>query len=244
MVKQVVENIRKGEIDINNIDPFFSTLIKGLLSKLDNDIKIRNNPVPHFILSTGDDTMYLNAKGYDYSKDLHEISNESGIYNIIPRCIVNPGGISLQPDQLSSPYSFGSLQYENETGMYSLCGEFRRIPMTLSCDIKYYLDSYKDLLDITQQIISKLSFVRTFNFVYMGQTIKCSYQIPTDLEGETNIEMDGTTTDGKTKTLSLSLTIETTYPIWAEKTIMSKDKLIVNIEQDNHIKPVKTNGLI
>ena len=68
-MNELITKIRKGEIDINNQDLFFSILIKGLLLKLDDDISIRGGFIPHFILHTGDDTMWMNMKGYDFSKE-------------------------------------------------------------------------------------------------------------------------------------------------------------------------------
>lgn len=229
---KVLMGIRKDEIDINNQDLFFSILIKGLLTKLDDRIKIRNIQIPHFIVGVGDDTMYLNHKGYNYSKEPYEVTNEDYIYNIIPRCTVNPGNITLSPDQLSSPYSIGDLQLDIDNKLYSLVGEFRRMPMKLSCDIKYYTDSYNDMLILIQQIISKLSFIQTYNITYMGQNILCSYRIPESFDEEHAIDIDGTSTDSKLKTLSLSLEIETTFPIWNNKTIVSKDN-IISIEKSN-----------
>ena len=55
----LTNKIREGEIDINNQSLFFSAIIKGLLNKLYKDLKIRDIYIPHFILNTGDDTMYL-----------------------------------------------------------------------------------------------------------------------------------------------------------------------------------------
>lgn len=227
-MNELVNKIRRGEVDINNQDLFFSILIKGLLLKLDDDISIREEFVPHFILHTGDDTMWLNMKGYDFSKEPVDPSNEHTVYNTIPRCIVNPGSIDLMTDQLTSPYSMGNLQYENEDGILSLIGEFRRIPVKLSCDIKYYVDSYTDMLALVQQIISKLCFIRTYSITYMGQAIECSYKIPDSFSGEHTMDLDGTTSDNKSKTISLSLEIETSFPIWAAETIMSNDIRIIN----------------
>lgn len=243
-MNNVIENIRKGEIDINNQDLFFSILIKGLLLRLDDDIKIRNHEVPHFILHTGDDTMYLNFKGYNFSKEPIENTNEEYIYNIIPRCIVNPNNIDVLPDQLSSPYSMGTLQYQSKDDLLGLVGEFRRMPIKLSCDMKYYVDSYTDMLALIQQIISKLSFVRTYNINYMGQTIVCSYTIPQSFQEEHTMDIDGTTTDNKNKTLSLSIEIETSFPIWNPQTIMSKDIMIIkNNVRDDGIKIYNNEGI-
>ena len=219
---KIIEMVRRGEIDINNQELFFSALIKGLLDKLDDKISIRNNSVPHFIIHTGDDTMYLNAKGYNNKYEVLNISVDE-IYNIIPRCIVAPGSIDLSPDQLSSPYTQGTLQFEYDDMLYSLSGEFRRMPIKLSCEIKYYIDSYKDMLALIQQAVSKLAFIQTFNITYMGQLIKCSYKIPDSFGEEHTMDIDGSTTDSKLKTLTLSLEVESVFPVWNERTIVSSD---------------------
>ena len=136
-VKEIVEKIRKGEIDINNQELFFSTLIKGLILKLKEDISIRGIPVPHIIVHTGSDALYLEKKGQDQSIEPLEISNENYIYNITPRCVVNPGGIDLIVDQLTNPYILGQLQYDSGDNLYNLVGEFRRLPLKLNVELKY-----------------------------------------------------------------------------------------------------------
>lgn len=232
----IADNIRRGLIDINNQNLFFSTLIKGLLLNLDNDINIRNIPVPHLIIHTGDDTMFLNKKNYNYSSN-----NDENIYNIIPRCIVSPGNIDILADQLSYPYSFGQLQYEDDNGTYVFVGEFRRMPIKLSCELKYYTDSYTDMLALMQQILTKLTFVKTFYMTYMGQSILCSYKLPESLQEEHLMDIDGTTTDNKSKTISLSIEIETCLPVWNEKTIMPNTQII---KPKSNINILSTNETI
>jgi len=227
-MEKIIEDIRKGKIDINNQELFFSTLIKGLMLRLDDDISIRNIPVPHLIISTGDDIMYLERKGQNNSIEPLQISNEDYIYNIIPRCIIKPAGINLLSDQLTNPYILGQFQYENEENILNLVAEFRRIPVKLDIELKYLTDSYRDLLELTQQIITKLSFIRTFYITYMGQTIQCSYRIPDSFNGEYMAELDGTTTDSRSKTLSISIEVETNFPVISQKTVMSPDKFIKN----------------
>ena len=65
-------------------------------------------------------------------------SNEDYIYNSIPRCVVTPGGISIVPDQLTNPYILGKLQYESEENIYNLVAEFRRMPIKLEVELKYF----------------------------------------------------------------------------------------------------------
>ena len=224
-IREIVSKIRKREIDINNQSLFFPILIQGLILKLNKDISIRNMGVPHFILHTGDDTMYLMHKGQDASKEPLEISNEDYIYNQIPRCIVNPGSIDLVPDQLTNPYANGNIEFEYEDSegnshIYPLVAEFRRMPVKFNCSIKYYVDSYRDLMELTQQIVTKLAFIQTYYITYMGQTILCSYKIPEGFDGEHMTELDGTTTDGKARVLELQLEVESNFPVYSERTVM------------------------
>ena len=223
----IVEKIREGEIDINNQELFFSTLIKGLMLKLNQDISIRNIPVPHIIVHTGSDALYLEQKGYDNSIEPLSISNENYIYNISPRCVVNPGGIDLVLDQLTHPYTLGQLQYDSGDNLYNLTGEFRRLPLKLSVELKYFVDSYRDLLELVQQVLTKLSFIRTYHITYMGQAITCSYKIPESFSGEHVTELDGTTQDDKSKTLTLSIEVETNLPVYERRTIVSSDNYIL-----------------
>lgn len=222
----IIEQIRKGEIDINNQELFFSALIKGLMLKLNDEISIRNIFVPHVITHTGSDALYLEYKGYDNSIEPTNISNENYIYNTSPRCIVSPGGIDIVPDQLTNPYTLGHLQYENDEDVYELIGEFRRLPIKLSVELKYFVDSYRDLLELIQQVLTKLAFIKTYDITYMGQSIKCSYKIPESFSGEYLTDLDGSSQDDKSKTLQLSIEVESNIPVYSPKTMMMADKFV------------------
>ena len=224
---QIVEKIKSGEIDINNQELFFSALIKGLMLNLNRDISIRTIPVPHIIIHTGSDALYLEQKGYNAAIEPGEISNESYIYQISPRCIVSPGGIDLIPDQLTNPYSLGQLQYDSGDAVYGLTAEFRRMPLKLTVELKYFVDNYHDLLELAQQIITKLSFIKTYNITYMGQSIQCSYKIPESFSGEHLTELSGDTQDSKGQNMNLSIEVETYLPIYSPKTIMKSDNTII-----------------
>ena len=226
-ISNTVRKIRAGEIDINNQELFFANLIKGLMLKLNKDISIRGIPVPHIIVHTGSDALYLEKKGYDNSVEPLEISNENYIYKISPRCIVNPGGIDLIADQLTNPYTIGQIQYDDGSTLYNLRGEFRRLPIKLSVELKYFVDSYRDLLELVQQTLTKLAFIRTYQITYMGQMISCSYKIPEAFSGEHLTELDGTTQDDKSHTLPLSIEIESNIPVFAPETISSADAIIM-----------------
>lgn len=239
--KDIAMKLRKGDLDCNSRGAFFSAVIKGLIKNLNKDIYIRNLQVPHIILHTGDEQMFLNVKGQDMNIEPYEVSNEDYVYNTIPRCIVTPGEVSLIPDQITNPYSRGVFQYETEDSIYTLSAEFRRMPIKISIDLKYYVSTYTDLLDLTQSLVANTSFIRTYNISYLGQVIKCSYKTPEAFNGEKLTELDETLQDNRNKTLSINLEVESNFPIFERRTVISTDNVIsktvnnINIKNTNEI---------
>lgn len=224
--QKVIDDIRGGALDVNGQELFFPLVLKGLLVNLRKCIKIRGEGVPHIITHMGDDRMWLDARGYDNSIEPLQISNENSIYNIVPRCNVNPGGITLDAGQLTNPYSVGQCQVNTDKGVYTLKGEFRRIPVKMSVELKYQTDSYTDLMEAIQYIVSHLAFVRTYDIMYMGQKIKCSYKIPDSFDGEHQMDLDGSISDGREHTMSMSVEVETNMPVFSNKTMALADKII------------------
>lgn len=226
---ELVNKMRRGEIDINNQSLFFSILIKGLMRHLYDELTIRGISIPHIIINTGDDLMYLGVKGYDQNKEPLDISNEDYVYNVIPRCTVSPKGINLAVDQLTSPYAWGQFQYESDDIIGTFRAEVRRIPLTMQFSLVYYLDTYTDLLEMIQQTISNLSFIRTFDITYLGQKITCSYKIPESFDGEYTLDIDGAYSDNKSRKLSLDIEVETCFPIYNKRSIMSADHFVKDV---------------
>lgn len=240
-VKQLVESIRREEIDVNNQSSFFKILIKGLLINLNKDIKVRNKSVPHIIMHTGDDIMFLELKGQDFSVEPLQISNEDYVYNIVPRCTVEVGAIDLVPDQLTSPYVYGNLQYSTEDGVWALAAEFRRMPIKIGFELKYSLDSFSDTMEVIQQIITKLAYIRTYNITYLGQTIICSYKIPENFQDEHLAELEGDTKENKNRTVTIQIEVESNFPIYDNRTVVPGDASASMIGGD--IQAYKKDGI-
>lgn len=233
----IVEKLRKGELDCNMHQFFFAKLIKGLMVDLRSIIKIRKIPVPHMIVNTGDDTMWVLEKDYDYSKEPCEVTNEQYVYNIVPRCIVSPGSLDMVPDQLTNPYVRGNFQYEHDGSLYTLNAEFRRMPIKIQVNLKYILDSFTDVLEMMQHVCTKLAFVRTYKFVYLGQTILCSYKIPDTLEDQHMTEITGDTTESRDRLVEFQIEVESNIPVFSEKTIVEPVAIshpIQTLKPDNH----------
>jgi hypothetical protein len=222
---ELVNRIRTGVLDVNCQELFYPLVIKGLLVNLRDSIKVRGESVPHLITHTGDDKMWIEAKGYDNSIEPLTISNEHNIYNIIPRCNVIPGGISLDTNQLTSPYSMGQCQIQTDDGVYTLKGEFRRMSIKMSVELKYQTDSYTDMLELIQYITTHLAFIRTYDIVYLGQKIKCSYKIADSYDDEHQMELDGAMSDGKEHKMNMTIEIESNMPVFSNRTIISGDDM-------------------
>ena len=229
---ELVEQIRRGEVDINIHQLFFSKLIKALMLHLTEQMTVRGEHVPHMIINTGDDTMWLLEKDYNFTKEPYENTNEQYVYNTVPRCIMDVGSLDTVPDQLTNPYSRGYFQYEHEGQIKTFSAEMRRMPVKVNIDLKYYVSSFTDMLELSQHVITKLAYIRTFKFVYMGQTIRASYKIPEAFDGEHLADMDGTTTENKNRIISMSLEVESTLPVYAEQTAVEAGNVIINPQQN------------
>lgn len=229
---ELTRKILKGEIDVNNQDMFIRSLFRALLYNLNKQIGLRNKKIPHFVLNTGDDIMYLEVKGQDQSKEPKEQINENFVYNSVPRCIVNIGDIEVLEDQLTNPYTRGNFELEYNGNTIGLTAEFRRLPIKLSVPLKYYLDSFTDTIDVTQKIMTKMLFIQTFKFDYLGQMIQASYKVPTSYSHDKNITFDGGTTEQKLRTIELQLEIETNMPVFDPRTVIQSDMYIKKYHAD------------
>lgn len=221
--------IANGEVDINNQTLFLKGLIKGFLYDISKKVRLRNNPVPHVILNTGGDILWLENKGQDAGVEPYEISNENGIYSQVPRCVVTMGGIEVLEDQLTNPFTRGMCDFEYEGEIWGLNLEFRRMPLKVSMSLKYVVDTFGDSLALTQYIMSNLLFINTFDMTYLGQTITSSYKVPANYNTEMNLTFDGGTTESKYRTISLDIDIETNLPIYNGRTVVFNDEFISSV---------------
>lgn len=229
---EIRHKIQKGEIDINNQEPFFKNMIKALVLKLNRDFTCRGISIPHYMLNTGDDIMYLENKGQDQSIEPYEVSNENFIYTTVPRCMISLGGLDFLGDQLTSPYSQGQFQYKDQDYLIEFTAEFRRMPFKLSVELKYCFDTMTDVFEYIQEVFSRALTVQTFQFQYLGQAITCSYQVPTTYSTEVNMTFDSYTTDSKTRNVSLSIEIEGNFPYFHPKTAAEKNITITVYAND------------
>ena len=103
-----------------------STLVKGLLLKLNNEIKIRGKEVPHMILHTGDDKMWVETKGYNNAIEPLTISYINTFYteDKIRELISNKDS---RPDILVCTSEIDSICAYHAMVDYNLVGNFQMI---------------------------------------------------------------------------------------------------------------------
>lgn len=222
-------------LDLNSRENYFNKLISAFLVDISSIMSLRGSiSIPHFIPSTGDDTIYLMDRGYNGSLEPCEITNQANVYyQRNPRCVCQVGGINLLNDQLTSPFVHGVATIENiengeENGtVTTYSAQFRRYPVQVSIDCKYVVPTFNDVLWLTQHIITNAATIRTFKFVYLGQVLSASYRLPDAYQGEFPIEIDGTSQEDRNKTVSISLEIESNLPVYDNDTAVSTNKVIL-----------------
>lgn len=217
---EVVRKIREGELDPNNVELFFSKLLKAVLKDMANKVVVKSGPIPHIIYNTGDDIMWLLEKDYDHSKEPVDNTNEQYVYSRVPRAVAQPSNMDVQPDQLTSPYVNGQFEIEDNDKLYTLTAECRRMPVKTQLELKYVLNSFTETLELMQVLVSKLVFIQTVKFVYMGQTILATYKIPETLSDEHQVDLSGSTTDERNRIVNMSIEIESTLPIYEPRTVI------------------------
>lgn len=233
--KELREKIIRGEIDINNQENFFKALYRGFLYDINKKIKVRGCEIPHFVLNSGDDTMFLEVKGQDHSKEPAETVNEDYVYNQIPRAMVQFNGINILTDQLTSLYSRGNFVLPYKDFLYGITAEFRRMPIKCEASVKYYFDNFSDLMEASQGLITNLAFINNYAISYLGETVNASYKLPESVEGQLNLEFDGITTDSKNRTIEISYEIESNLPVYMPRTVIFEDNYIRAGKEKAHV---------
>lgn len=228
MEKTIREKILSGEIDINNQQNFFKTVIKGFLFDINKYISIRGEKVPHYILSTGDAEMYVELMGNGYSDDVCDMPSDSFVYTQVPRCIVQPKGVNIETDQLSNPYTRMHFDLEHDNQVYGLTAEARRMPIKMEFELKYYMKTMTDCFELAQQVTTNWMFLKNFFILYMGQSIECSYKIPETLDTEYSVDFDFSSTELRDRTLSLSIELQTNLPVYDYRTVVENSAMIRN----------------
>lgn len=231
----LIDQLKSGSEDVNNHDQFFSNLTKALLLHLSQAVRVGKKGVPHRIQHTGDDTLWLELKEYSYSNSILDQSNEAYTYDTLPRCIVQPGSISVLRDQMTQPYARGQFVWDSGEEVKTCSAEMLRLPITMAYVLRYHTDTYKEAIELVQQVLTKMGTTQVFKFVYLGQVLPAEFVVSSEYSIEILTDMDGTTNDPKYRTIEVNIDVSSNLPIYDEMTIADASKVIttpvLNIKQ-------------
>jgi len=217
--------------DIYNRDErFFAIVLKGLISWLNRNIVMYNNPINHFIFNTGSTYMYVESNGYEYS--WCETTGEDQMYMHLPRCLMTIGAVNVEMEELTQPYSRGL--YERKSSDNKIKGynaEIRRLPVSIDITLKYVLSNFNESIILIQELIDSIFFQRYYKVSYLGQQVECSIEFSQELQIAID-EIDMSATDMRNRSIELTLKINTNYPIIDIKTEVPSDQFIDGFRSD------------
>ena len=226
-------NMEKFDDLFNRDERFFSVLLKGALSWLNNNIVMYDKPINHFVFVTGSSYMYIESNGYEFSWS--ETSGEDWMYMQLPRCVVELGGIRIPTEELSSPFVRGFYERRDGDVIKGFNAQIRRLPIEMDITLRYEFGTFNESIIFIQEALDKLLFQKYFNIAYLGMIIKCSIEMPQDFNIQIN-PIDMTSTDPKQRTIELSVKLNSNYPLVDETTEIGTDKVIMSFSNPLTLK--------
>lgn len=227
-------NVEKFDNLFDRDERYFSILIKGALSWLTRNIVLYDKPINHFIFNTGSSYIYVESNGYKYS--LNEVSGEDQVYMKMPRCIVEIDNVSIPLEELTQPYVVGTYERMIGNEIVGMNAEMRRLPIEVSLKLRYVLSNFNESIVLLQEIIDKLVFNKYFRITYLGQTIKCSLDWPTEQSIEVN-KIDMSSSDTNQKSIEFSLKVTSSYPQIDERTECKNSDIIGKFGTETCLHP-------
>ena len=216
-------NQKKFDNLYNRDERFFAILVKGLISWMNRNIVLYDEPINHFIFNTGSSYLYMESNGYEYN--LSETTGEDTMYMKLPRCILEISGVDFPTEELTSPFARGTYERRDGNKIVGYNAEIRRLPIELNINLKYYLSNFNEVIVLLQELIDKLVFQRYFNIVYLGQVIQCSIEFPGNVNPEIN-KIDMSSPDPNQRNITFDIKINTNYPLINERSAIKTDKVI------------------
>ncbi len=216
-------NQKKFDNLYNRDERFFVILVKGLISWMNRNIVLYDEPINHFIFNTGSSYLYMESNGYEYN--LSETTGEDTMYMKLPRCILEISGVDFPTEELTSPFARGTYERRDGNKIVGYNAEIRRLPIELNINLKYYLSNFNEVIVLLQELIDKLVFQRYFNIVYLGQVIQCSIEFPGNVNPEIN-KIDMSSPDPNQRNITFDIKINTNYPLINERSAIKTDKVI------------------
>ena len=145
-------NMEKFDDLFNRDERYFSVLLKGALSWLNNHIVMYNKPINHFVFVTGSSYMYIESNGYSFSWS--ETSGEDWMHMQLPRCIVELNSIRIPVEELTSPFVRGNYERRDGNKIKGFNAQIRRLPIEMSLNLRYEFSTFNEQIIFVQPNVS------------------------------------------------------------------------------------------
>lgn len=233
-------NMEKFDNLFNRDERFFSVLIKGALSWLNQNIVMYNKSINHFIFNTGSSYLYVESNGYEFS--MNETSGEDQMYMKMPRCVVELGDINIPMEELSAPYVRGVYERLDGNTIKGYNAQIRRLPLEVSLSAKYVLSNFNEAIILVQELIDKVTFQQYFNITYLGQIIQCSLELDSNYQIQVN-KIDMTDPNVNQKNVEIQFKLCSNYPRIDERTEEPVTNVIAKYVHETDIHPTKSRKI-
>lgn len=211
----------------NYHDSKIRSIIIAVLGEFQNKIKIRqytdNNEytihaIPFYYSLTGaEDFLLDHFMSTDYSAlSNNEIDNN---YEIIPRGIITMTSLDIDSGSLMNRHVRVEIPKKVDETTYKMYSyETMIIPLNLSFDVKVICNSNIEMLKITEVLISEMYKVNNFYVDFGGYHVRGSMNLPESFDREQLFEFSFT--DKKVYDIAFSVEVQTSFPVFDEKSEM------------------------
>src|SRR5690606_13378187 len=115
---------------------------------------------------------------------------EKQFYNRIPRLVLQTGGFSVQPDQLTAPRTWAKFVDKGSDGIKTGKATYmRRIPLQTTMTGKLYFENIKQVFVFVEIMLSTSYRLNTYSFFHADKIHAGQYSYANDYEGRANLEL-------------------------------------------------------
>lgn len=175
---------------------------------------------------------------YDRYFDRCEIETNNladGFYSVLPRAVISMESVTINQEYLTNPYIRMNYTKNDDGEVKEYNAQYRNIPLTVSMNCTFLLDSTIDMFKCTEAIINKMYKNQYFYVNLDGTKIYCYFSIPEDLQHERT--MNYSFNDKKEYKITLPLEVAIDYPSIDTRTEMFAGEAMETIEYTIISKP-------
>lgn len=176
---------------------FFQIAISALVDNITQLFARIGQNIPVYVFNTGDQVM---------TDEFMETTAQS-----IPRLVLSVEDLSIQSDNLTSPYQRGEFVVEENKEDIAYTSLVRRIPVKLSIGCQLTVSNVLEMFKWQELILLSLFKQNVVRFQYYKKTNMGAYNLPDDISAEKNLEF-GFDDNRRNRTIQFTIEYDLQYP--------------------------------